>query len=144
MTGHHGEVKSVAFGTSPDGRLLLATCCVDVTVQVWDPLTGTPATAPLTGHTGWVESVAFGTSPDGRLLLASGSTDRTIRIWDPITGSPAAKSLIGHKGSVFSGSVRGYQEPPHRRRSRPRPSRQSARPYVYASPTLGVSTTSSR
>jgi hypothetical protein len=27
---------------------------------------------------------------------------------------------------------------PHRRRSRPRPSRQAARPYVYASPALGV------
>ena len=36
------------------------------------------------------------------------------------------------------GSARGYQELPQRRQSRPRPSRQAAGPYVYASLALGV------
>jgi len=36
------------------------------------------------------------------------------------------------------GCARSYQEFPHCRRSRPQPSKQAARPYVYASPALGV------
>ena len=102
LTGHTGAVSSVAFGTGPDGRLLLASGSDDGTVRLWDPVTGAPVGEPLTGHTGAVRSVAFGTGPDGRLLLASGSDDRTVRLWDPVTGAPGGEPLTGHTGAVDS------------------------------------------
>ena len=89
LTGHTGQVTSVAFGTGPDGRLLLASGSDDGTVRLWDPATGAPVGTPLTGHTGSVNSVAFGTGPDGRLLLASGSDDGRCGCG---TRSPAPRS----------------------------------------------------
>ncbi|MGX1879587.1 WD40 repeat domain-containing protein, partial [Nocardia fluminea] len=102
LTGHNGSVYSVAFGTSPDGTLLLASGSLDDTVRVWDPDTGQPGGPALTGHTRPVESVAFGTRPDGTLLLASGSRDGTVRLWDPETGQPMGPPLTGHTDSVLS------------------------------------------
>ena len=95
------SVESVAFGTAPDGRLLLASGSWDETVRVWDPLTGTPAGKPLTGHTETVNSVAFGTGPGGRLLLASASDDRMVRVWDPVAGTQVGE-LTGHTNDVNS------------------------------------------
>ena len=102
LTGHARPVRSVAFGTAPDGRLVLATGSTDRTARVWDPLTGTALSGPLTGHTDWVSSVAFGTAPDGRLVLATGSTDRTARVWDPLTGTALGGPLDGHASAVTS------------------------------------------
>ena len=42
------------------------------------------------------------------------------------------------RNRAYRRSARGYQELPQRQQSRPRPSRQAAGPYVYASPALGV------
>ena len=39
LTGHMGRVSSVAFGTGPDGRLLLASGSADGTVRLWDQAT---------------------------------------------------------------------------------------------------------
>ena len=102
LTGFTGWVNSVAFGTAPDGRLLLASSSDDKTVRVWDPVAGTLASEPLNGHTAWVNSVAFGTAPDGRLLLASSSDDKTVRVWDPVAGTPATDPLSGHTVWVIS------------------------------------------
>ncbi len=90
---HAERVRGVAF--SPDGRLL-ASCCDDKTVRLWDPATGEQRRT-LTGHTDWVVGVAF--SPDGR-LLASCSRDRTVRLWDPATGEQR-RTLTGHTNAVF-------------------------------------------
>jgi WD40 repeat protein len=88
LTGHEGAVTSVAFGTGPDDRVLLASGDSKGTVRLWDPDDeGRPVREPLTGHEGAVTSVAFGTGAEGRLLLASAGDDRTVRFWDPLTGA---------------------------------------------------------
>ena len=102
FTGHTGPVSSVALGTGPGGQLLLASGSVDLTVRIWDPLTGAPLGEPLTGHTGVVDSVVFWTGPGDRLLLASGSLDGTVRLWDPVTGTSIGETLVGHTGDVKS------------------------------------------
>jgi WD40 repeat protein len=106
FAGHADRVFSVAFGTTADGRLLLASGDYAGTVRLWDPVTGTPMAEPLTGDTGPVHSVAFGTTPDGHLLLACGSGDEgnagTAQLWDPVTGTPMAEPLTDHTGPVIS------------------------------------------
>ena len=115
LTGHGGSteppfrwpslvdsVNSVAFGTTGDGRLLLASGSQDGTVRLWDPLTGDPASEALTGHSGLVTSVACSITGDGRLLLASGSRDGTVRLWDPLVSVPDREALTGHSGRVTS------------------------------------------
>ncbi|HEV2377660.1 MAG TPA: WD40 repeat domain-containing protein [Streptosporangiaceae bacterium] len=100
LTGHTALVGAVAFGTAPDGRLLLASCADDHTVRLWDPVAGSPVGVPLTGHTGHVFWVEFGSSPDGRFFLASCGGDETVRLWDPLTGAPLGGPLTGHTGGV--------------------------------------------
>ena len=98
LTGHAARVWSVAWATTGDGRLLLATGSADDTARIWDPATGDCLTT-LTGHTGGVNGVAFATTSEGRLLLATGSYDDTARIWDPATGD-CLTTLTGHTGTV--------------------------------------------
>ena len=100
LTGHAGAVSGCAFGTRPDGTLLLATTSNDRTVRLWDPSTGTPLGDPLTGHTSDVTGCAFGTLPDGTLLLATTSNDQTVRLWDPAADTPLGNPLSGHTSDV--------------------------------------------
>jgi WD40 repeat protein len=126
LRGHTAMVYSVAFGTGPGGRLVLASGGDDGTIRLWDPLTGTPAGEPITGHgdrtagpgfapwgqtmkpseTYWntgveVERVVFGTAQNGQFLLASAGCDRTVRVWDPLTGAPVGDVLTGHTGRLW-------------------------------------------
>src|SRR5271169_6424222 len=95
FTGHTDGVRSVAFGTTADGRLLLASD--GEAVRLWDPVTGAPMSEPLTSGPG--HSVAFGTTADGRLLLAS---DARVWLWDPVTGTPTAEPLTIKESFVDS------------------------------------------
>jgi len=101
LTAHTRGVSGCAFGTRPDGTLLLATTGWDETVRLWDPGTGAPVGDALTGHTAKVTGCAFGTRPDGTLLLATTSDDQTVRLWDPGTGAPVGDPLTGHTGWVY-------------------------------------------
>jgi len=76
----------VAF--SPDGEHL-ASASADITVRLWDVVTGAPLHA-LQGHSDVIETVAF--SPDGK-RLASASDDKTIRFWDAATGAPWPQAI---------------------------------------------------
>ncbi|WP_156751304.1 WD40 repeat domain-containing protein [Mycobacterium sp. 1245111.1] len=96
LTGHSGEVLSVAF--SPDGRRI-ATGSTDHTVRVWNAVTGRAIGHPLIGHAAEVDAVVF--SPDGR-RVASGSDDHTVRLWDVDAGQPIGDPLFGHTAEIKS------------------------------------------
>ena len=100
QTGHTNVVTGCAFGTRPDGTLLLATTSRDETVRLWNPLIGSPIGDPMTGHTSEVTGCAFGTRPDGTLLLATTSRDETVRLWNPANGSPKGDPMTGHTNVV--------------------------------------------
>jgi WD40 repeat protein len=96
VAGHTDWVTGVAFGTTPDGELVLASASADGSVRLWDTATGHQIGDPLTGYT----TVAFGTVPDGRLLLAAAGSHQTLLLWDVATRHPLGKPLIGHMGGV--------------------------------------------
>jgi WD40 repeat protein len=79
-------VYGVCF--SPDGKRL-ASASNDMTVKVWDAVTGQQALT-LKGQTNIVVSVCF--SPDGK-RLASSSHDGSVKVWDADSGEwpPQAK-----------------------------------------------------
>ncbi|MBW4654949.1 MAG: hypothetical protein KME20_18190 [Kaiparowitsia implicata GSE-PSE-MK54-09C] len=106
LTGHHNEVRSVAF--SPQGYSKagtgthdhqLASGSQDGTIRVWRVATGDcvriEAESPV-----W--SVAF--SPDGQTLV-SGHHDGTVGVWD-IATRLRVRSLVGHTQQVRSVAFR--------------------------------------
>ena len=79
LTGHTGEVNSVAF--SPDGEKI-ASGSDDRTVKIWS-LNRQQELRTIKGHLDWIYSVAIGS--DSKTLI-SGSKDKTIKVWDLNTG----------------------------------------------------------
>ncbi len=94
LTGHTGEVRSVAF--SPDGHTL-ASGSRDNTVRLWNVATG-QLEGTLVGHAGGVQCVTF--SADGK-TLASSSEDATVKLWD-VAADEEPELLAGHTGGVSS------------------------------------------
>ncbi|WP_433685415.1 hypothetical protein [Nocardia sp. CA-119907] len=84
---HIGRIQVAASATLADGRVVALTLTeYDVSVQVWDLATATPAGPPLPG-TGGVLSMATATLPDGRVAAVTGCGDNTIRVWDIATAT---------------------------------------------------------
>ncbi|GJP30339.1 hypothetical protein CLOM_g751 [Closterium sp. NIES-68] len=74
LRGHTGEVVDVDW--SPDDSLI-ATCSLDSTVRIWQPMTGRQV-AVLTGHSSFVKGVAW--DPIGR-FVGSQSDDKSVIVW---------------------------------------------------------------
>lgn len=96
LSTHDDLVLSVAF--SPDGSRIVSGSR-DMTIRVWDTVSGAQSLGPLRGHINEVSSVAFW--PDGTKIV-SGSDDRTVRVWDASAGRELCPPLRGHKRSVTS------------------------------------------
>jgi WD40 repeat protein len=98
---HVDRVNCVAF--SPDGRRI-ASSSFDLTILVWDAVTGDVVAGPSKGHTSIIVSVSF--SPDGK-RIASSSWDHTIRVWDARTGGLLIGPLTGHTDFVTTVTFSG-------------------------------------
>ena len=77
---HPAKVNGIDW--QPHGRIL-ATCCDDLQIRLWNPATGSLHRQPLTGHTAWGIDVKFSHSGD---FLASGDWSEILRLWDVRTG----------------------------------------------------------
>src|SRR5205085_846958 len=101
MSGHAGDVKSVAF--SPDDKRSVIGS-YDRTVRVWDASTGKEL-LKLEGHGASVDAGAF--TPDGKRILTS-SKDRTGRLWDAATRKGLCRMAMFTDGTwaVFDDAMR--------------------------------------
>jgi WD40 repeat protein len=93
-------VSHVEF--APNNNLLLTACCDDSlapsSAQLWDPLSGRPATPPLRHRDG----VLYATfSPNGAHILTC-SEDFTAALWQTATGQRLPVPALSHRGQVVS------------------------------------------
>ncbi|EUC67566.1 vegetative incompatibility protein HET-E-1, partial [Rhizoctonia solani AG-3 Rhs1AP] len=104
MTAPHefeGQAEAAilhAITISPDDTLV-AVGSNDLTIRVWNVLTGKLVCQPLRGHRGLVRCLGF--SPDGA-QLCSGSDDATVVVWDIDAGSMVGQLYTGHTRAVIS------------------------------------------
>jgi WD40 repeat protein len=97
LTGHAYWISTLAI--APDSSWL-ATGGEDMTVRIWDAVTG-DARATLTGYPGNVFAVVI--APNGS-WLAVGGGDQTVRIWETTTWQEQA-TLNGHSSWVNAAIV---------------------------------------
>ncbi|MDE0316602.1 MAG: WD40 repeat domain-containing protein [Candidatus Poribacteria bacterium] len=88
------DMSILALAFSPDGKII-ASGCIDNTVQLWDTEKGIKL-ATLLGHKGWVTALAFSADEN---TLASGDANKTIKLWDVDTHKERA-TLLGHKNTI--------------------------------------------
>ncbi|AZQ34409.1 hypothetical protein EJ357_13730 [Streptomyces cyaneochromogenes] len=85
--------------TVVEGREVIVTGTVDMSLRVWDLTTGQLLGRPMTGHTKRVDAVAC-TTLNGRPIAVSGSSDGTVRVWDLAACVPVGKPMTGHTNKV--------------------------------------------
>ncbi|MEU9629515.1 MULTISPECIES: AAA family ATPase [Streptomyces] len=100
LTGHTGLVKGLAC-TEVNGRPIAVTGSQDLTVRMWDLITGDPVGTPMTGHTKEIEAVAC-TEVNGRPVAVSVSRDQTVRVWDLEAGRAAGEPMRGHSDAIHA------------------------------------------
>jgi WD40 repeat protein len=97
ITGHHGQVMSIAF--SSNGSQIISGSW-DGTVRIRPVASSEEPLAPIPGHDARVRQVVF--SSDGsRVPVVSGSDDKTVRIWNGLTYEELAV-LRGHEETVWA------------------------------------------
>ena len=92
-----GDALSLAIR---DDGAVIALGYRDGSIQLWDPMAGTPLGEPVRGHEGAVNDMAF--TPGGSLLVTAGD-DETLRRWNVSDPSevPSSSIIGGHEGIVW-------------------------------------------
>ncbi len=98
LSGHTSWIRAVAC-TRLDGRPIAVTAGQDLTIRIWDLITGEQVGGPLTGHLSSISAVACA-ELDGQPIAVTGSNDQTVRIWDLTTSEPIGHPLTGHTDQV--------------------------------------------
>jgi serine/threonine protein kinase/WD40 repeat protein len=91
-------VSALAF--SPDSKRLATAPHADLSVRLWDAVTGRPLTQ-LHGHSSLITGAVF--SSDGTLLVTA-SLDQTARVWDAASGR-LLRAYRGHTAGIGSLAV---------------------------------------
>ncbi|MFI7545688.1 WD40 repeat domain-containing protein, partial [Actinoplanes sp. NPDC049599] len=94
-------VRALAFGTTSDGRPLLASGGDDTRILLWDPDTGSRLPDPAARHTRPVLALAIGRVSDGRTILASAGGPRIV-VHEVDSSESAEMTLSGHTAKVRS------------------------------------------
>ncbi|KXS95756.1 hypothetical protein AC579_7055 [Pseudocercospora musae] len=85
LKGHTKSIMSISwepYHVREQGRPRLASASQDMTIRIWDAVSGHTDMA-LTGHKGDVTCVKWG----GSGWIYSSSRDRTVKIWDAVKGT---------------------------------------------------------
>ena len=77
LTGHEHEVSGLAF--IPSHGDFLISCSRDLSIRVWDTVSGGCLATVVAGHTDWVKRVSVSHSG---ALFASSSSDEYIVVWN--------------------------------------------------------------
>ena len=83
-----------------NGRTIIAACCSDETVRLWDAATGRLLDPPLS-LTQQVTSIAVGQFRQ-RTIIVSGAPDGTINVWERPSNASVGNPIRGHSGLVTS------------------------------------------
>lgn len=102
---HDDSGQAITHFTTPDGRVLLATCGDDEVIRLWNPLGGAVG-QPITGYGETMRGITAWLTADGEPRIATVGDDggNAVWLWDPMTGQPVSAPLAGH-GYYVSGVV---------------------------------------
>ncbi|HTX28098.1 MAG TPA: hypothetical protein VME19_13885 [Streptosporangiaceae bacterium] len=97
LTGHHGDVTSVAIGKVA-GQDVIVSASHDGTVRIWDGATGGLIGEPLETRAGLVSAMVLGQVGERDVIAcAYGRAGfKELRVWDAVTRRPTGPPFPGH------------------------------------------------